>query len=137
MSRTRLYTILTISCVAGYIWLIYTYNTAGFSTSGSLDVCIFKHVTNIPCPSCGSTRSILSMLQGNFSDALYWNPIGLILGSALLILPVWICMDLIKRKCSLLDFYLKAEKILQRRIVAIPAISIVFINWIWNIYKGV
>jgi hypothetical protein len=77
------------------------------------------------------------MLQGDFLDALYWNPIGFILGISLLILPVWIGMDFMLRKSSFLAFYLKAEKLLQSRKVAIPAISLVLLNWIWNIYKGV
>ena len=46
----------------------------GFSTGPSL--CLFRNVTGLPCPFCGSTRSVGHILQGEFSAALYSNPLG-------------------------------------------------------------
>ena len=47
---------------------------SGFSTGPS--VCLFRNVTGLPCPFCGSTRSVGHILQGEFSHALYSNPLG-------------------------------------------------------------
>jgi hypothetical protein len=134
--KNKLYLLLTITCLAGYIWLISnllilsTENTEGFS------VCLIKHATNIPCPSCGATRAILALLKGEFLESLYWNPMGVILFSILLISPLWIGYDLLFRKETLLTYYHKTEQTLQQKWVAIPAIILVIGNWIWNIYKG-
>ena len=35
--------------------------------------CIFKLVTSLECPGCGSARSIYSLLHGHIQDALDYN----------------------------------------------------------------
>jgi len=136
MSRNKLYTLLSAACAVGFIWLAITYSR---STWNEIDpgVCLFKRLTNVPCPSCGSTRSVLSLLQGDFWGALYWNPFGFILMAILVIAPLWILFDLVSRKATLFNFYTKAELFLNRKWVAITAVLIVLMNWIWNISKGI
>ncbi|MGB4774965.1 MAG: DUF2752 domain-containing protein [Daejeonella sp.] len=137
LSRNRLYVLLAISCMAGYSWVCMSYRTNLGHADNEVGVCIIKHVTHIPCPSCGSTRSLVSLLKGNFLDALYWNPIGLILLVVMFIAPLWIIYDCFLQKDSLFNFYRKTEQALQQRKLAIPAILLVLVNWLWNIYKGV
>lgn len=135
MTRNKLYAILLAACAAGYSWLIFTWfrQVSHLSEPG---ICLFKQVTTIPCPSCGSTRSVLSLLKGDLAGAFYWNPFGVLLISVLLIAPFWILYDLASQKESLLTAYVKAERFLRLKWVAIPAILIVITNWIWNINKG-
>jgi len=135
MNRNKLYVFLSAACTTGIIWLAITYRREA-SNGGELGVCLFKRLTNIPCPSCGSTRSVLSLLKGDISGALMWNPIGIILMVFLVITPGWILWDLLRQKSSLFDFYRKSELFLQRKWVATAAILIVLTNWIWTIYKG-
>jgi len=135
MSRNKLYALLSAACATGYIWLTISY-FHGASNHNDPGVCIFKHVTNIPCPSCGSTRSVLSFLNGDFSGAITLNPFGLVLMTILVISPIWILYDLLKQKASLFRFYYSAELFLKRKWIAIPAVLIVLANWIWNIQKG-
>jgi len=136
MNRNKLYALLSTACVAGYIWLLITYNRS-VSNGGEPGVCIFKRLTGIPCPSCGSTRSVLSLLKGDVLAALYWNPFGFILMAIMVISPIWILYDLIGKKETLFQVYTNSEKFLKRKWVAISAILIVLLNWIWNIYKGI
>ena len=98
---------------------------------------MIKRITNIPCPSCGSTRSVSSLLHGDFAGAIYWNPLGLVVLAIMIFLPIWLAVDLILKKDSLLQSYKSTEKILRKKTVAIPLIILVIINWIWNIYKNV
>ena len=136
LERNRLYSILGITCLAGYIWLyynLYLQNTKIASES----FCMIKRITNIPCPSCGSTRSVSSLLHGDFAGAIYWNPLGLVVLAIMIFLPIWLAVDLILKKDSLLQSYKSTEKILRKKTVAIPLIILVIINWIWNIYKNV
>ena len=135
LDRNKLYSILFIACLAGYIWLYFSF-TKNITESKSVEVCLIKHVTNIPCPSCGSTRSIISMTKGDFIGALNVNPFGYLVAIIMLISPIWIIADTIRKTNTLFDFYKKTETYLKRPKIAIPLILLVIINWIWNITKG-
>ena len=136
LERNRLYSILGITCLAGYIWLYYNLYLQN-TKSSSESFCMIKRITNIPCPSCGSTRSVSAVLHGDFAGAIYWNPLGLVVLAIMIVLPIWLAADLILKKDSLLQSYKSTEKILRKKTVAIPLIILVIINWIWNIYKNV
>ena len=135
LDRNKLYSILLIACLVGYIWLYYSI-TSERTDKKSVEVCLMKHITNIPCPSCGSTRSVISITKGNFVEAFDLNPIGYIVAIIMLIAPVWIITDLILRNNSLFVCYLKIENQLKNPKYAVPLILIIIINWIWNITKG-
>ena len=135
MSRNKLYTLLSAACAAGYIWLMLTFYRNVYDPS-DFGVCLFKHVTGIPCPSCGSTRSAISLLKGDFAGAIFWNPFGILILFILIVSPVWIIYDLIGRKETLFNFYIRSELFIKRKWIAIPAILLVLINWIWNITKN-
>lgn len=136
LERNRLYSILGITCLPGYIWLYYNLYLQN-TKSSSESFCMIKRITNIPCPSCGSTRSVSSLLHGDFAGAIYWNPLGLVVLAIMIVLPIWLAVDLILKKDSLLQSYKSTEKTLRKKTVAIPLIILVIINWIWNIYKNV
>jgi hypothetical protein len=126
---------LLIACVAGYIWLYFSTKN-DFSDNKLVAVCLIKHATNIPCPSCGSTRSVILLTKGDFLEALHLNPIGYLVAIIMLTAPVWIIVDIILRSNSLFNLYQKIELYLKKPKYAIPLILIVIINWIWNITKG-
>lgn len=135
LNRNKLYSLLLISCIAGYIWL-YISSSNIVTNSKAYDVCFVKHITNIPCPSCGSTRSIVSLTSGNFIEALYINPMGFIVAGIMFIAPLWILIDLATRRKTLFELYQIMETYLRRPQYSIPLILLVIINWIWNIAKG-
>jgi hypothetical protein len=68
--------------------------------------CIFKGVTDIPCPGCGMTRACLAILQGEFSTAWRYHPFSfLLIGLSILIVfqpeytqETWVAISLIKQK---------------------------------------
>jgi len=134
LGRNKLYFIIFIACIAGYIWLFY--NLLYSTQDNQLTVCLIKNITNIPCPSCGTTRSVISLANGNFMKALMINPIGLLAAITLLLLPLWVITDIVTQQQTLLHTYQKAESLLKKRQYAIPLILFVIINWIWNIIKG-
>ena len=41
----------------------------------SVQLCLFKHVTGCPCPTCGFTRGTLAFLQGHPVEAWLHNPL--------------------------------------------------------------
>jgi len=134
-NKNKLYLILFTACFAGYIWLYFNL-TNDLTENKSATVCIMKQVTNIPCPSCGTTRSIISLTKGDFIGAFNLNPFGYIVAFIILVTPLWIIADTIKRTNTLFDFYQKVETYFKKPKYAIPLIIIVIVNWIWNISKG-
>lgn len=59
-------------------------NTTGIVSAeklvGTLPVfCPFEALTGIPCPGCGMTRAILSLVSGNPGDAVLYNPFSFFL----------------------------------------------------------
>ena len=136
LTRNKLYILILVACVAGYIWIAFTFYYQADVKSGSFGLCLFKHTTHIACPSSGTTRSVLSLLQGNWTTSLLINPLGWPIALFLLVAPAWIMADLFRGKNTFFDFYLKTEKYLKKPWVAIPLIAIVVLNWIWNISKG-
>ncbi len=135
LDRKKLYAIILIACFAGYIWLYYSISNK-IVEKKSVEVCLIKHVTNVPCPSCGSTRSIVSLTRGDFFDAFKINPFGIVVATIMLIAPIWIIFDIATRKKTFYVFYQKIENYIRKPKYAISLILLVIINWIWNITKG-
>ncbi|HYA85860.1 MAG TPA: DUF2752 domain-containing protein [Nitrospirota bacterium] len=38
--------------------------------------CVFKNITGIPCPTCGTTRSVVYLAQGKIATAYAMNPLA-------------------------------------------------------------
>lgn len=99
--------------------------------------CLSKSVTDLPCPSCGTTRSVLSFFKGDLVSAVVeWNPLGVFASLALLVFPFWLTHDFVFRKKSLYNAYIRFENTLKKPRVYIPIFALLVLNWIWNIYKG-
>jgi len=133
-SRNRLYKLLLFLCLVGYAWLLFNFLTID---NNSIPVfCFFKNLTGYPCPSCGVTRSVAQLFQGNFVEAIYMNPLGLIVFMIITIVPFWIVADLLLKKASFWFFYKKAQVWFMQKKVFIPFVVLIILNWIWNFVKG-
>lgn len=130
--RNKLYLLIFIACIAGYIWLYWSLN----ETQTEIEVCFVKNITSIPCPSCGSTRSIVSLLNGDFVGAITMNPLGYIVALIMFVSPLWILFDILYKRNTLFTFYRKIESYLKKPHYSLPMILFLIINWIWNITKG-
>lgn len=136
MHKNKLYIFLLFACFVGYGWLLFSLQHEHEIHSQEFTVCLFKKVTTVPCPSCGTTRSVMQLSHGNFLSAILINPFGIIVGLIMIIAPVWIGYDFIQKKETFYAAYLKTEAILRKRKVAIVLIVLVLANWIWNIKKN-
>jgi len=134
LNRNKLYSMMLIACIAGHAWFYYNMTKMTGNTS-SVGVCLIKHFTNIPCPSCGSTRAVIALTKGNFIEALSINPMGILVAIIMFTAPLWIVIDITARSRTLFNFYLKVEAFLKKPKYAIPLILLIIINWIWNISK--
>lgn len=132
MTRNKLYSLLLIACLAGFIYLFYNIHTL---QSQTFRVCIIKNVTGFPCPSCGTTRAVTLILEGKFIESLLLNPFGILVAFVMTIFPFWILIDIILKKESFFRMYNKAEATIRKPWLASILILLVLLNWIWNIYK--
>ena len=134
MSRNRLHLLLGLAFLSAYSWLAWSvWHT---ESHPEFTPCIFKNVTGIACPSCGTTRSIETLMRGNFKEAALLNPLGIIAGFLLLTLPLWLLWDLAFKKNSLYINYHRAENTLKTKWGAVTFTLLIIANWIWNINKG-
>ncbi len=136
MQKNKLYLFILIACFAGYGWLYFSLQHQHEIQNNEFSVCLVKNVTNIPCPSCGTTRAVMEISKGEISKSILLNPFGIIVALIMLICPIWITYDYLSKKDSFYQFYTKSEAILRRKKVYIPLLILVLLNWIWNINKN-
>ena len=136
MKKKNLYILLASLSFAGYGWLGWNF-FGGYEAASMPSLCLFKEITGLPCPSCGTTRSVLLIVNGRFWEAVQLNPLGIILGLALVIIPFWIAFDLFKGGDSFFRKYKWMEHLFaQEKWVSVSAVILLVVNWIWNISKG-
>lgn len=133
-AKNKLYLIVFIACLFGIIWLLYNLLHVNNQTEG-LTVCYMKNITTLPCPSCGTTRSVLAILKGNFYNSIMINPLGWVIFIFIITIPFWISYDVLRSKSSFYVAYKNTEKWLKRPYIYLPLISLIVANWVWNIYK--
>ncbi|MGJ1205653.1 DUF2752 domain-containing protein [Sphingobacterium lactis] len=130
--KNKLYLTTVIVCFFGLLWLALDYYS-----DAHIVVCPVKVVTGYPCPSCGSTRSITALLQGDWKGAILINPLGVL--SALLIIAILalILYDGLAKKRVYEKVYRRTELFLQRHtLISSVLVVLILLNWIWNIKKG-
>ncbi|WP_196001056.1 DUF2752 domain-containing protein [Clostridium sp. 1001271B_151109_B4] len=72
---------IVFSIVIGLI-IIYLILNQFSKVAGT--ICLIRGLTGIPCPSCGITRAMIAVLNGNFIEAfklhpLFWMPFAIVI----------------------------------------------------------
>lgn len=93
--------------------------------------CVFKSITNIPCPGCGLTRGFRSLFQGNIIKAEGYNILTVPIFIFLMISLLLFLVDVFK-KSNKLDKFLKS---ISNHYILI--IILIIISWIINIINGI
>lgn len=135
IQKSKLYGIVCVLSLTGYAWVYMNYFYLQASDH-TITTCMIKSTTGIPCPSCGTTRSVMTIFHGDFAQGFLINPLGYLMIVIAIIFPFWILIDILFKKSGFHAFYLKTEKLLLKKWLSIPLILLVLINWIWNIHKA-
>ncbi|WP_278833149.1 DUF2752 domain-containing protein [Porphyromonas cangingivalis] len=131
VSPRRFYTFAIILFGGAYLWL---WKVGGSESSGGV-FCWFRRLFEVPCPSCGSTRAVLSAWDGHLLEALKLNPLGVLYLVLLIVFPLWLLWDLLSRKRTMYRTYDRCEILLGRRPVLYAVIALILINWGWVLYN--
>ncbi|MEY2629486.1 MAG: hypothetical protein RLZZ469_381 [Bacteroidota bacterium] len=133
MTRNKLYVLLGVACFLGFVYLFFsTYYLQQSDTT----LCWFKNVTGYNCPSCGTTRAVLSLFKANLLQSVQFNPLGLIVLLIMIIAPVWIAVDLLTRQDTLFQKYKQTEVFLRKPLVASFFIVMILLLWYWTLTKN-
>ncbi len=71
MSNREVLGLVLILCVVGAV--AFAAHEAGIVT------CLFRRLTGLPCPCCGTTRACLAILRGEVVEALKYNPLAVVI----------------------------------------------------------
>lgn len=123
-----------LACLAGYLWLVLS--MLPWFSHGNPGICIFKNITGIPCPSCGATRAVTLLLHGDVAASLLMNPVGITVAAVMAVVPLWLAFDVLQKKQTLFDFYTTTERYIRKPRIALVLITLVLVNWVWGISKG-
>ncbi|MBL7916036.1 MAG: DUF2752 domain-containing protein [Bacteroidia bacterium] len=130
--KFRIYAIFGLLTSGSLIWLIWNFLLPGDTAF----ICMFHQATGLPCPSCGTTTSVLQILNGNFSDAFDKNILGFPAFIALIILTCWLGFDFISRRSTFFSAYQSSENWIKKHpVVLAMMLSCIAVNWIFLIAK--
>ena len=91
--------------------------------------CVFKGLTGVPCPTCGATRAVVHLAQGELSASLILNPLVvlcLVIASAIFFYSlITLVLDVPRVRVILSD----REKNIARSAV----VALVLANWCYLI----
>ena len=91
----------------------------------SLRPCVFRSLTGIPCPTCGTTRAATAFLSGNLPAAITANPLAATMGFLFVVgAPIAALWAIARRPIPLLPTPLP-------RWVRIGAVTLIAANWIY------
>ncbi len=95
-----------------------------------LPQCVFHGLTGWPCPTCGTTRAALALLDGHPVQALAYNPLMTVLGCAFMaggfLAPIW----------SLTRLPLPVIPPAAWKPLRIAAVLVILANWAYLILSG-
>lgn len=137
MNPYNFYRFIIMLALTAYAWVgLCFFSSSVTNYLDAIHPCLIKTATGIPCPSCGTTRSVLFILNGDFIRAVEMNPLGYAAIFILITLPFFFFYDAIRRKNTLLDLFIQGERFIRNRKSAIALIIFFLMLWGWNIHKG-
>ncbi len=134
MTPRKFYNITIAGGGAALIWLLLSLYNKMMLISGPV-ICPIRNITGYPCPSCGVTRSLISLITGDITEALFINPLGILLSVLALVVVAAGGYDLLTRQQKLYRLYLQTEQWIKKPAIASFFILLVLANWYWNISK--
>lgn len=94
--------------------------------------CLFKSLTGLPCPGCGTVRSLHLLLHGDVVGSVQTNPLGLLLSLFFIASAVLVLRDIRHND----DLLYRLMHYRWRPTALVVVVLLTLANWLWNINKG-
>ena len=104
--------------VAGWLALLGVYEAIKPATAPSL--CMWREITGVPCPTCGSTRAFFAASHGRIGEAFLLNPL---LGAAAAGGGAWLVLRLGFGRTLQLDLSTRGRRALWSAAAALLALN--------------
>jgi len=122
-----MYLVIIIVIVTGYFLLFFFHSSLDGHT-----LCLFKNMTGVACPACGSTRATALLLHGELMSSLLLNPLAVVTNIGILVSVMWMFVDIVRVKETFFPFLSRNWPLAIKLVVLVLILS----NWVWNIVKG-
>lgn len=110
--------------IATLLWFLgaslFTWTNLRLGTNYT--ICPLKNLADLPCPTCGGTRALLSLCKGQFSQAFSFNPLITLL---LISSPLLIFVYFKNRQCLVPDRWRPG------RLFWVGTLVLVLANWLF------
>jgi hypothetical protein len=96
-----------------------------------LTVCVFKGLTGLPCPTCGSTRAAAALFGLDVAGALALNPVVTVVA---VVMAAWALVDLVllpSRRSLRIEVSPRLGYVLRA-----AALLAFFLNWVYLLVSG-
>ena len=138
MSRNGLYSLIGVACLLGALYFAISYFRNDWFEMLGWKTCFFKSLTGYPCPTCGTTRSVKLLFDGDLAGAFLMNPIGIVVGLLAVLVPSLLVYDLLFKKDTLHRVYLSVEKdMVKHKGWVVVFVILILLNGVWNVCKGI
>ncbi|RYE25068.1 MAG: DUF2752 domain-containing protein [Sphingobacteriales bacterium] len=129
----RFYFFIAGLLTAGWAWLAIN---SLLHAHHAIDICLFKRFIGIPCPSCGTTSAILLLLHGSWQGAFANNLLAYPALLGMVVLPLWIVIDIAKKRATLYKAYTQFEQQCRTHpVLLLIILTPIAANWLWHLYK--
>ncbi|MBI4585972.1 MAG: DUF2752 domain-containing protein [Planctomycetes bacterium] len=125
VSRNPGWPLWSYGLLAAWLGLVAAWESLELPGRARETLCHFRRLTGVSCPTCGSTRMVLALLQGRVQDAAGQNPFVFALAAGL---GIWLVLRVgLGRR---LEVRLQPW---QRRAVWAIADALFILNWAYVI----
>ena len=110
----------------GIVWTVLVGAFVQLKPAGSdATLCVFRNVTGVPCPTCGSSRAALAVVQGRPLEAIGFNPLVTVAGALAI---AWLTVRVGFGRRIEIDLASR-----QRRLVWVVIGALLGANWVYVI----
>jgi hypothetical protein len=95
-------------------------------------ICPFRHLTGIPCLTCGGTRALLALTRGEVQAAFLWNPLVAVFAIAAAIWLLYAAVVTVLRAPRVRVRLAERDRVLFRA----AAWAAIAGNWVFLILQG-
>jgi hypothetical protein len=109
---------------AAVVWPTFT------GATGAGMPCPLRTLTGVPCPMCGMTTASVALVRGQFADAVWANPMVLLLAATTVVMLVVLALRLAGAVAPARPWSDEA----RRRTVRLAAVAAA-LSWAWQTHR--